>query len=328
VIDRRKFVLPLAACALAEPAVAATKPYRAPRTRLGQPDLEGYWTNASYTELERPKEFKTLAIGPEEARAWEAKLAKTGGVNVPSDPLGQATSEFPEAGSGMARIRGEIRSSFIVDPPDGQMPYTEDAKKRAGLGKHRRERYDSPEERPHPERCLASEAAGAPISNAPDTNVLQVVQTRDAVVLIAEKYHDARIVRLGPEPATPGPKSWMGDSWGRWEGETLVVRTGNVRPGLIERGTGLVFSGDTVVEERFTRTGPAEILYEFTVTDPSLFTRSWRAEMVFGASPGRWFEYACHEGNYSLVSILAAARQGRQEPPEAEPKPTRQSAHP
>jgi hypothetical protein len=315
---RRTVFGALLAAAAAGHGLAAPKPWRAPRTRSGAPDLEGTWTNATYTELERPKEFKTLVIGEAEARAWEAKLAPSGGVNVGKDELGQATSEFPESGSGMMRIRGEIRSSQIVDPQDGQIPYSEDGKKAAGLGKYRRSAYDHPEQRPQPERCLTSEGAGAPIFTAPDTNLLQIVQTPDLIVMVAEKYHDVRVVRLGGGPPSPTlPRSWFGESWGAWEGETLVVRTAHVRPGVFERGTGLYTSGETKTVERFTRTAPDEIFYEFAVEDPSLFTRPWRGELLFKTSPGRIFEYACHEGNYSLVHILAAARQGRQPEPKA-----------
>lgn len=216
----------LLATAVAGRAIAAPKPWRAPRTRYGAPELEGTWTNGTYTELERPKAFNTPVIGEAEAKAWEAKLAPTGGVNVGKDELCQGTSEFPESGSGMMRIRGQIRTSRIIEPEDGQIPYSEAGKKAAGFGKYDRSAYDHPEQRPQPERCLTSEGAGAPIFTAPDTNLLQIVQTPDLIVMVAEKYHDIRIVRLGAGPPSPTlPRSWLGESWGAWEGETLVVRT-------------------------------------------------------------------------------------------------------
>jgi hypothetical protein len=311
VIDRRQFLLPLAACGLAGPAAAAMAD-RTPRTRDGAPSLEGVWTNASYTELQRPKAFKSLVATPDEAKAWEASLAKTGGVNVPEDPLGQAQSEFPETGAGLARIRGQIRTSLIVDPVDGQIPYSAAARKKLHIGEHDWRPFDNPEDRPHNERCLAAAPTGAPILSSEDANVLQILQTREYVVVLTEKYHDARIIRLGGAPAPNGPRSWLGDSEGRWEGETLVVHTANLPPGVIAHGDDLYLSGESRIVERFTRISPRRILYEFTVTDPSLFSQAWRAEMVFDATASRWFEYACHEGNYSIVNILAAARLGRQ----------------
>lgn len=315
-IDRRSLLAAFAASTLAAPALAAGKPYRAPRTRFGTPSFEGLWTNASYTELERPDGLKGLVVSPEDARAWEAKLAKTGGVNAGPDPVGQGDSEFPESGSGLARIRGEIRGSWIVDPPDGQLPYSEAGKKALGLGKYRRALYDNPEDRPQSERCLTAEATGAPIINAPDTNVLQIVQTRDAVVLLSEKYHDARIVRMDASPPQADtPRSWMGECRGRWEGETLVVTTSRLRAGYQERSWGFWLSGEAAIEERFTRIAAGEIFYAFTVTDPTIYTQPWRGEMVFHPSHGAMFEYACHEGNYGIVNILGAARLGNQPPP-------------
>ncbi len=314
--DRRGLLTALAACGLASAAEAKPRPYRAPRTGFGTPDLEGLWTNASYTELERPDDLKSLVVSPADAQAWEAKLAKSGGVNSGPDPIGQNDSEFPEAGSGLARIRGEIRGSWIVDPADGQLPYTDAARKTLGLGPYRRNRFDHPEERPMSERCLTAEATGAPIINAPDTNVLQILQTPDAVVLLSEKFHDARIVRMTGGPAgAEAPRSWMGDCRGRWEGETLVVVTKGLRAGYQERSWGFWLSGDAEVEERFTRVAAGEISYEFRVVDPAIYRQPWRGEMVFHPSSGPIFEYACHEGNYGIVNILGAARLGNQPTP-------------
>ncbi len=314
-IDRRGALASIGGLLLAGPAMAAPRP-KALRKPWGAPDLEGAWSSASYTELERPEQLKSLVVSPEDAKAWEAVLAKTGGVNVPSDPLGQAQSEFPESGSGLMRINGEIRGSMIVDPADGQLPYSDEALKRLGMGKHRRRRgYDNVEERPQNERCLTAGTGGVPLIAEADANVVEIVQTRDAIVIVGEKYHDARVVRLTGS-ATPGlPTSWNGESFGRWEGDTLVVETTRFRPGDQLRSDGFYLSGEAKVTERFRRTGPGEISYIFTVDDPATYSRPWRAEVVFGPAPGRMFEYACHEGNYALTSILAAARQGNQPSP-------------
>ena len=319
-IHGRGMLLGLALGLVAAAACAADKPYRAPRTAFGAPQLEGVWTNATYTQLERPKEFKGLTASASEAKAFEARLATTGGVNIPreADTLGQADSEFPETGGGMTRIRGEIRTSHIVEPADGKIPWTEAARRQLHIGEHDWQRFDNPEQRSDNERCLAAASTGAPILSSEDANVLQILQTRDHVVVLTEKYHDARIIRLPGAPSPNGPPSWLGDSVGHWEGDTLVATTANLRPGVTGHGDDLSLSPDTRIDERFTRIAPGEILYEFTVTDPSLFARPWRGEMVFATSPGRWFEYACHEGNYSIVTILQAARLGRQPEPKSD----------
>jgi len=282
-------------------------------------DLTGVWTNGWYTWLERPKEFKALVVTPAEAEAFEApRRALNGDLLDPHDTLGQATSEFPDQGPGLARIRGEIRSSWIVDPADGKVPWSKEGRARLPAREEPPELFDNVETRPTDERCLTAGGAGAPILNSHDTNLIQIVQTPDSLVIVSEKNHDARVVRIGatPTPAelAPGFGGWMGVSTGRWEGATLVVETTGLRPGITKLTDSLSLSDRSRVVERFTRSGPREITYEFEVTDPTLFTRPWRAEMVFRPAEGLLYEVACHEGNYSLPSILAAARQGNQGP--------------
>ena len=188
--------------------------------------------------------------------------------------VGQPESEFNERGDGLARVNGQVRSSWIVDPADGHMPYTPAASGRLGLDKPPYPKFDNPEDRPVNERCLGNGAAGAPMLGGPDTNLFLVVQTKDNVAILTEKYHDVRIVRLGSGPRPhPLPPSWLGDSVGHWEGDTLVVETVGLRPGMTGRGQRLFLTDASRVGERFTRTGPSELFYEFTVEDPSLFTR-------------------------------------------------------
>jgi len=238
------------------------------------------------------------------------------------DVLGQNESEFPDNGPGLARIRGEIRSSWIVDPADGKVPWTEEARKRLYVGGHPPEDYDNVEARDTDERCLTTPGAAAPILNSHDANLIQIVQAPGWLAIVGEKNHDTRIVRLegaggGPNLAglgAGGLGSWSGASVGHWEGATLVVRTTGLRPGLTKIHDDLTLSDRARVVERFTRTGPTEITYLFEVDDPTLFTRPWRGEMVFRPAEGQLYEYACHEGNYSLPSILRAARQGNQTP--------------
>ena len=302
-IDRRGILLALAA---AWTGVAAAAP-RIPRAR----DLEGTWTTATYTELERPDGLTSLILTPAEADAYEApRRTLNGMLPAKAGEVGQAEAEWNERGDGLARVRGEIRSSWIVDPSDGRIPFTPAAVIRLGLTDPAKTwTSDNPERRSGPERCLANVIAGAPMAGSPDTNLFQIVQTRDSVAIHSEKYHDVRIVRM-EEAKRPDhlPPSWLGDSAGRWQGETLVVETLAFRPGVTHRGQRLYFSETTRVVERFRRQGPRELFYEFTVEDPHLFTQPWRGEMVFHAAVGQIYEYACHEGNYGMRNILGGAR--------------------
>ena len=311
---RNALILGLGLLSLTSVAVAREKQMSRPASAA----LEGLWSGASYTELERPDELKALVLTPEQAHAWETKLKPSGGVNVGSDEIGQATSEFPETGSGLLRVRGEIRSSIIIEPSDGKLPFTKAARADLGIEPRRRRGYDNVEARPQDERCLASDTAGAPSIPTADANVLQILETPGHVVILAERYHDARIVRLDQPRDPRSPPSWLGDSTGKWEGDVLIVETSNYRPGLTKGGESLIMSPLTTVIERFRRTSPTEIHYEFTVTDPYLYTRPIRGEYVFGPATAL-FEYACHEGNYSIVNILTAARLGQQPAPEVKP---------
>lgn len=313
-IARRRMLIALAG-AIGGGMAARTAAARTAATRPRRRDLDGVWTSASYTDLQRPKALPRLVLTPAEAEAYEAPLRALGGMQ-PSPPgeVGQAENEYIDRGAGLARVKGQIRSSWIIDPPDGRIPWSAAALARRydvfppvqGLG--------NPEERIGPERCLASVAGGAPMVGAPDSNHFQVLTTRDAVVILSEKYHDARIVRLSVgRDVPPMPRSWLGDSVGWWESGTLVVETTGFHPGVTSRGFLMFATGATHVVERFTRLGPDELFYEFTIDDPVLFTRPWRAEMSFPAAKGRIFEYACHEGNYSLRGILAGARREERE---------------
>lgn len=312
----RRLALAVACAALAGAASAReTIP-------AGPGSLEGFWTGASYTELERPDDLKALVLTPEQARAWEGKLKPSGGVNVGPDPLGQAASEFPESGAGLMRVRGEIRSSLIIEPKDGKLPLTTVAKVALRIEPKGRRGFDNVEARPQDERCLNSDTGGAASIPTADANVLQIVETPDHVVIVAERYHDARIIPLSRQRDPRWPASWLGASVGHWEGATLVVETANYRPGLTERSNSFVVTPQSRIVERFTRIGPSRIHYAFSVTDPSVYTQTWRGEYELAPS-GPIFEYACHEGNYGIVNILNAARLGHQEDPPAQPEPAK-----
>ena len=308
----------LALCLLSAGSAQA-QAYKAPRTSFGAPDLQGLWDNDSMTILQRPKGFKALAATPEEAAAYEAKrLAKYAKVIGDVDPNAPAPEEGEvedddrfEKPRGLARIRGEIRSSQIVSTADGRLPYTPAAKAAAEKALKDELVYDDPEGRPFDERCILGGGGGvaAPITNR---DHVQIVQTRDTVVLLGEQNHEARIVRLGARHLPPSIRPWMGDSIGWWEGDALVVETTNLNPSDRWRwnaGEWILLTANARIVERFARTAPDEIVYSYAVEDPGAYTQTWRAEMPFHATKARVFEYACHEGNYALANILAGGRQ-------------------
>jgi len=313
----------LAAAALAPSALAQVAEYKAPRTPDGKPDLQGLWTNVSLTNLERSPRTPNLVMKPEDAKKIEEANAKqsqrgaertdpTTGAPKAGQDVGGYNSFWVDSGTHFANIKGEVRSSWIVDPPNGRIPYTPAGKKIFDDNlAFVRGTFDGPETRPMAERCLVGfgSTGGPPMINVMYNNTYQFVQTPENVVILVEMNHDARIIRIGGEHQS-NPR-WLGDSVGRWEGETLVVETTNFNPGESLRtffANSFYLSPDGRVTERFTRVAKDQILYEFTVTDPKIFSQPWKAEMALNTSPAPMYEYACHEGNYAMPGILAGAR--------------------
>lgn len=305
-----------ATSALAGPPGAG--PYHAPRTAGGQPDLQGFWINDWLTPLERaPGAPLTFATREQEA-AFEAQAA-TARAHLEADGLGQGVSEWhPQMR--MARIGGRLRTSWIVSPADGRLPYRPGARARfdAVNAAAVLQTAANPEDRTPGDRCLIGgfASSGPPFLNSPVSSVKQIVQigsrTDGEVAFLSEMNHDVRIVRLGPKAAPPphapaAVRPWMGDSIGWWEGATLVVETTNFHPQEQFRAS-FWMSPDARVVERFTRTSAGEILYAWTLDDPATYTQAWRGEMPLRADTGPIYEFACHEGNYGMTDILAAAR--------------------
>jgi hypothetical protein len=315
-------------------AAAAQSPatphgWKPPRTADGHPDLQGTWTNATITPLERPAEFgDRLVITEAEARAIESQNAAFNAeANAPTAP-GTKTEDLPEScglgfkgadcgynffwidrGSQVVTFNGERRSSLIVEPPNGRIPALLPERQKAVKPRYAamRSNFDGPEARPVGERCLLSfgSSSGPPMLPVLYNNHYQIVQTRDAVMILVEMVHDVRVVRLNGKPLPKSIRKWMGDSIGRWEGDTLVVETTNFTHNEMFRGA----TSDMKVTERFTRVGPDRISYRFTIEDPAAFTASWSAEYPFHRTDEPIYEYACHEGNYALPGILAGARE-------------------
>jgi len=292
---------------LLAPAHAAD--HRVPRTSTGAPDLQGYWTNFTRTPLQRPAGVTGLTLSDAEAKALEAKLNKDL-IHSKDDVFGQGESEWYPEGS-LARIGGQARTSWIVDPPNGKVPYSPQAKKLLDLWFDRmNSNFDEPEYRTPPERCLMGSrgSSGPPMLTSFYQPFYRIVQTANVVAIEAEMDHDVRIVRLGGTHLPAAITPWMGDSIGHWEGDTLVVETTNFNPGEAFR-VQLLISPHTRITERFTRISASEMLYQFAVEDPTVYTSVWRGEAPFHAAPGPLLEYACAEGNYSLSGVLAGARE-------------------
>jgi hypothetical protein len=328
-----------ATAAQAAPAHTANAPsaFKAPRTAWGQPDLQGTWTNASLTSLVRPAQFKTLTIPEAQAEAFEKRnAAMRAAQNRPSDPTAGAPTAasdpggynafWVDPGTAFGRIKGEVRTSWIVDPADGHLPYSPEGKKTFDRVLFKaRNSFDGPEVRPLGERCILGfgSTAGPPMLNVLYNNNYEIVQTPDYVTILVEMNHDARVIRLTDRKHPPkNVRKWMGDSFGWWEGDTLVVETANFHPDESLRpyfGNTIYISPDATVTERFTRISPTQILYRFTVDDPATYTQPWTAEMPLNATKGPVYEYACHEGNYALPGILAGARLDEKEGRKTQP---------
>jgi hypothetical protein len=225
-----------------------------------------------------------------------------------------------DPGNNVVRIDGVARSSIIVDPPDGRVPSLTAAGKqrlteRAALAKRFGE-FDHPEVRPLADRCLLSFGSNAGPPMLPNyfyNNNYTIVQTKDHVMILSEMVHDTRIIRLGTAERLPSHvRPWMGDSIGRWEGDTLVVETTNIHPlQLAQSGLLWAYRGaseNLKVTERFTRSGPDTLLYRFTMEDPTTFTAPFSGELPFNRIDEMIFEYGCHEGNYALSNILSGER--------------------
>ena len=303
---------------------AAAKTWTPPRTADGRPDLQGLWTMATFTPLERPAHLAGKEFFTEEEAAELRQLFTAEGV----DPLARsAINEEDEEQRrkllrqskesihydnaiwlGTTRPKGlsSRRTSLIVDPPDGRIPpLTPEAQERAADRAAARG-FDSHETRPLAERCIVWRHEGPPMLPPSYNDVLQIFQAPEYVAILQEMNNNGvRIIPLDGRPHLPANiRQFPGDSRGRWEGDTLVVDTTNFTNKTHFRGS----SEALHVVERFTRVDADTILYEFTVEDPTSWTKPWSAEIPMMKTEGPLYEYACHEGNYDLSNILSIAR--------------------
>jgi len=262
------------------------------------------------TPLERPAELANKPFfTKEEAAAYEERVAvQSNRDRRDGPPEADVTRAYNEAWWDRGtKVVPSLRTSLIVDPPDGRMPALTSAAQQAA-----RQRAEAlqrpargPEDRLIRERCIMGDNAGPPMMPSAYNNNFQIFQSGKSIAIYSEMMHDVRVIPLDGRAHLPSNiRSWMGDSRGRWDGETLVVETTNFNGKISFRGS----DENLRVVERFTRTAPALILYEFRIEDPTAFTRPWSAEVPLKAAAGPIYEYACHEGNYGMMGLLAGAR--------------------
>ena len=315
----------VAACSVLAVAVLAPGPaagqgraWTPPRTPDGQPDIQGTFTFSTITPLQRPAGLEGKeTLTAEEAAAFEASENKRQNRDLFDPEKGAPSAGYaPRAQGGVlsynefwyergSQLTDDKRTSLIVDPPDGRIPFTESARQKNAerTQKSNSGFADSYTDRSLADRCIMGFNSGPPMISGAYNNNMQILQTPGYVAIVNEMVHNARII---PTDGRPHGKirQWAGDSRGRWEGTTLVVETTNFL-----RETSLVGStADTQLVERFTRVDPDTIKYEFTVKDPTSYTRPWSVMMPLRRTDGLLFEYACHEGNYGLLGIMAGAR--------------------
>jgi hypothetical protein len=288
---------------------APSKNWTAPRTPDNQPDLQGIWTNATITPLERPREFADKPfLTPAEAAAYEKQVRdRNNGDRRDANPEADLTVGYNDFWWDRGtKVVYTLRTSLIIDPPDGRIPaLTPEGQKRAAARVEARRVHpaDGPEDLSLADRCIAR--PGPPMVPAGYNNNHRIVQSRDYVVIFSEMMHDVRIIPLNPQPHLPNSvRQWFGDPRGRWDGNTLVVETTNFTDKTNFRGAG----ENMHLTERFTRIDQDTLLYQFTVDDPQSFERLWSGEIPMKRAEGPIFEYACHEGNYSIVNSLSAVR--------------------
>lgn len=324
-------------------ASGAAAEWRATRNAWGHPSLEGAWTNATLTPQARPAEFgdRLVMTATEVARIEAASEAQIAAGNRATDPdappatdgtVGGYNRGFLDPGTKVMRVAGEPRTSLITTP-DGQVPpprpgapvgadqmraltlatpyRLDEFGSVAGLDSTEgaKERYDDPEALSLGERCLTAFGRNGPPPMFPNgfyNNNYQIAQGPDSILIIVEMVHDQRHIRLGARKHLPDHmRPWFGDSIGWWEGETLVVETTNLPEAQALFGSWKQLK----VTERFTRSAPDRLHYAFKVEDPEIWAEPWGGEYEFAALQGRLYEYACHEGNYSLPGILGGTRQ-------------------
>jgi hypothetical protein len=296
---------------------AAGGEYKAPRNVLGQPDLQGVWNTHFVLPMEARPDTPSLTLPEAEAKAYARKLnAEVGKLAIFAQDPEVAEIRSDETRSAPAIVRGQYRTRQVVQPADGMLPLTRGMRGQMRFIEQALRTQsepplplDGPEVRPNWERCVVGWGQ-PPIASTGDINPRQIVQTRDAVVILTEYGPDLRIIPYTDHHGPLMQASALGDAIAHWEGETLVVETIGMPAKDVLRPFPTLFVPNTAkVIERYTRVSKTELLYQYTVVDPSIYTAPWLAEYSLYRTSHPILEFACHEGNYSLPNILAGARQ-------------------
>ena len=300
---------------------AAVDKWTPPRTPDGHPDLRGIWTTQTFTPLERPQRYAGREFLTEEEATELTKLLTQEGVDPLAAGIFAASDEERRKRIGQndpthynnadwlatrqPKALSSRRTSLIVDPADGKIPpLTPEGRQRAAA-QRAASGFDSYENRPLQARCIVWTHEGPPMMPPPYNDVFQILQTPGYVVVFRELATAPRIIPTDGRPhISERIRQWTGDSRARWEGDTLVVDTTNFNDKTAFQGS----SAALHVVERFRRVSADKILYQFTVDDPTTWTRPWSAEIPMMQTEGPLYEYACHEGNYGLVNTLRGAR--------------------
>jgi len=310
--------------ATAAKSETAAKPWKLSRTPDGQPDLQGFWSNTTYVPLERPKNVTKMFYTPEEVAENIKRAAATETEQTEPGTVADVHYDFTQFGldRSQSALALNLRTSLIVDPPEGRIPpMTAEGLKRAADRAELRKRmggpFDAAQNQPLSVRCIIMDRIGPPMLAGAYNNNYQIVQVPGYVMILVEMIHDVRIIPLDGRPQLPASvRQWTGSYRGRWEGDTLVVESTNFNGKNPFQGS----SENMKLIERFTRVDENTIRYQFTVDDPSTWTRPWSAEVPWAKTIGPLFEHACHEGNYGLGNILAGARAEEKQAAEAAAK--------
>lgn len=293
-------------------AAAAGKPAR---TSWGDPAIEGVYTNNTNVPFERPPALGDRAFYTEqenEARKNAPVVVET--TTTPTDVHYQ-TSDFGLDPDQSVMVKN-LRTSILTQPANGRMPpLRPDARRRSDAARAtlQAHAFDSAQNRPLQERCLLWAHEGPPLRPVGYNTMVRIAQSPGYVVLLTEMVHDARIIPLSKSrPDFAGLTRWQGNSWGHWQGDTLVIETTGISERVFPRGASVPLGEEGKVIEKITRTGPTSLRYEFTVVDPSLWDVAWGGEFPLEVANEPLFEYACHEGNYGLPNTLRGIRREEQ----------------
>jgi len=296
-------------------AVTSAKPVQSakwtmPRTPDGQPDISGVWSNASSIPFERAKELGAKEYFTEaEVVAMQSREAAAARNADAQNGVGEAHYDMSQFGLDRAhtKVAKNLRTSVITGPDGRVPPLIAEAQKRVAdrAAANRGHQFDSAQNRGLSERCIIWGNEGPPMLPQGYNSNLEIVQGPGYVAIEIEMIHDVRIIPLDGRPHPPSyVRQWFGDSRGHWEGDTLVVDTTNYSEKTMFRNA----TENLHVVERFTRTDPDTVLYQFTVEDPQTWAKPWSGEVPFLKTSDRIFEYACHEGNLGMANILSGAR--------------------